>query len=113
MTLYRRMHFFAAALAILVAAGSLMAAGNAETGKVFYMKRCAACHGPEGEGKAAIAKSLKVELRHLGSKEVQAKPDKELAKDTTGGIGKMKPEKGLTEQQVADLIAFLRSLAKK
>jgi mono/diheme cytochrome c family protein len=90
---------------IAVAAGK----GDPAAGKAVYDKRCATCHAASGEGKPAIAKSLKVELRHLGSKEVQAKSDKELLKDTTEGIGKMKPEKGLTEQQLADMLAYLRT----
>jgi len=48
----------------------------------------------------------------LGSKEVQAKTDDQLKKDTTAGIGKMQPVKGLSDTQFPDLIAFLRTLAK-
>jgi cytochrome c553 len=48
------------------------AAGDAAAGKETYSKKCASCHGTAGEGKDSIAKMLKVELRPLASKEVQA-----------------------------------------
>ncbi len=87
--------------------------GDAAAGKPVYTKRCATCHGPEGEGKDSIAKMMKVEMRHLGSKEVQAKSDAELRKIVTEGTGKMKPVTGLSEKELTDLIACLRTLSKK
>ena len=95
------------AIPLLVTAG-----GDAAKGKAVYTGKCATCHGPAGEGKEAIAKMFKVELRHLGSREVQAKKDAELAKVISDGTGKMKPVK-LTDTEAADVIAFIRSLAKK
>ena len=67
----------------------------------------------EGEGKDAIAKMMKVTLRPLASKEVQAKSDAELTKDITAGNGKMKAVAGLSEADVANVVAFVRTLAKK
>jgi mono/diheme cytochrome c family protein len=84
--------------------------GDASAGKVVYGKKCATCHGDQGEGKEALARMLKVELRALGSKEVQAKSDDVLRKEITQGTGKMKPIKGLSETDLADLIAFMRAL---
>jgi mono/diheme cytochrome c family protein len=101
--------FFVAIVLVLAVFAVAAGKGDPAAGKAVYDKRCATCHAAAGEGKPAIAKSLKVELRHLGSKEVQAKSDKDLLKDTTEGIGKMKPEKGLTEQQLADLLAYMRT----
>lgn len=86
--------------------------GDAKAGKTVYDKKCASCHGPNGEGKPALAKALKVEMRDLGSKEVQAKTDAQLKKDTVEGVGKMKAVTGLSDTDVADLIAFMRSLKK-
>jgi len=93
---------------VLWASGS----GNAEAGKTVYDKKCASCHAKDGAGNPAIAKAMKVELRHLGSKEVQAKSDADLKKDTVEGIGKMKGIK-LSDTEIADAIAYMRTLKQK
>jgi mono/diheme cytochrome c family protein len=99
---------------LLVSSPSLFAQqGDAAAGKAVYTKSCAGCHGAAGEPKAALAKALKVEMRHLGSKEVLAKSDAELRKDVLEGFGKMKPVKGLSDQDVSNLIAFMRGLVEQ
>ncbi len=87
--------------------------GDPAAGKAVYTKRCASCHGAGGEGREAIAKMMKVEMHPLASKEVQAKTDAELHKVIVEGVGKMKPVTGLTDKEVANLIAYTRTLAKK
>ena len=89
------------------------AGGDATAGKTVYTKSCSSCHGPNGEGKDAIAKMFKTEMKPLGSKEVQAKSDAELRKVITDGTGKMKPIKGLSDKDLDNVIAFVRTLAKK
>jgi mono/diheme cytochrome c family protein len=103
------------ALASLPVAGTASAApaGDAAAGKAVYTKKCASCHGEKGEGKEAIAKMMKVQMKALGSKEVQAKSDDELKKDTTQGFGKMKGVQGLSDKDAENLIAYVRSLAEK
>jgi mono/diheme cytochrome c family protein len=86
--------------------------GDATAGKALFDKKCATCHGKEGEGKEAMAKMMKVEMKHLGSEEVQAKKDADLTKDITEGVGKMKPVKGLSDADVANVVAYLRTLKK-
>ena len=101
-------------LLLVVAAPLLLAGkGDATQGKEVYTKRCATCHGPSGEGKESMAKALKVTMRHLGSKEVQAKSDAELKKIITEGTGKMKGIKDIPPAHVDNVIAFVRTLAKK
>ena len=85
--------------------------GDAEKGKALYTAKCKMCHAAEGEGNPGMAKALKVEIKALGSKEVQAMKDAELKKDFTEGNGKMKPVK-LTDEEAANVIAFLRTLKK-
>ncbi|HXE74752.1 MAG TPA: cytochrome c [Candidatus Xenobia bacterium] len=100
---------------VLVVAGLVAApafsAGKADAGKAVYDKKCASCHAKDGAGNPGIAKAMKVELRHLGSKEVQAKSDADLKKDIVEGTGKMKAVK-LTDAEAADVIAFVRTLKK-
>ena len=79
-------------------------------GKEVFDKSCKGCHGAQGQGNPGIAKMLKVELRPLGSKEVQAKSDEDLKKVITQGQGKMKPITSLSKKQVDDVVAFLRML---
>lgn len=87
--------------------------GNPVARKAVYTKKCGTCHGPAGEPKEAIAKMMKVEMRHLGGKEVQAKSDADLKKTISQGTGKMKGVAGISDKEMADLLAFVRSLAKK
>ena len=107
------MKSIAATALILALASSAAAAGDAAAGKELFAKKCASCHGAVGEGKDAIAKMLKVEMRPLASKEVQAKSDADLIKDMSQGVGKMKPVAGLKDKDHEDVVAFLRTLAKK
>ena len=97
-----------ATLLWIVSAGLLYA--GAPEGKELFTAKCQACHGANGEGKAAIAKMFNVTMPPLASKEVQAKSDAELKKVILSGKGKMKPVAGVTEKQAGDIVAFVRTL---
>ncbi len=84
--------------------------GDVTKGKQVFT-RCAICHGDSGEGKEAIGKMFGVTMPHLGSKEVQSLDDAALKKVILEGKGKMKPV-NLSEQEVQDVIAYLRTLKK-
>jgi mono/diheme cytochrome c family protein len=92
----------------IVSAGLLCA--GAPEGKELFTAKCQACHGANGEGKAAIGKMFNVTMPVLASKEVQAKSDADLKKVILSGKGKMKPVAGVTEKQADDIVAFLRTL---
>jgi mono/diheme cytochrome c family protein len=94
---------------VFVAFCGLTFAGAPE-GKAVFDAKCQACHGPKGEGKASIAKMYGIEMHALGSKEIQAKTDADFKKVITTGKGKMKPISGLTDQQLDDVIAYVRTL---
>ena len=98
-------------LATISLAASLgLAYAGAPEGKTVYVAKCQGCHGANGEGIAAIAKMFNVTIPALGSKEIQAKTDADLKKVITEGHGKMKPVSGLDDKQVADVVAFVRTL---
>src|SRR5262245_22854428 len=78
--------------AVLVWVTPLTAADTA-AGKDLYGKKCASCHGANGEGKDAIAKMFNVEMKPLTSKEVLSKSDADLKKAMLEGSGKMKTVK--------------------
>ena len=104
---------FGLILLLVVAVPALAAGkGDAAAGKALFASKCASCHGASGEGKESIAKMFKVEMRHLGSNEVQAKSDADLRNIIADGNGKMKPVK-LSDDEAANVIAFVRTLAKK
>ena len=95
---------------LLTGGSGVQAAGDMEAGKAVYAKKCKSCHGAAGEGNPAMAKMLKAEIKHLGSKDVQQKKDDDIGKTITAGVGKMKPVKDLSPADVANVIAFTRSL---
>ena len=100
-------------LVVLVSTAPVSMAADAAAGKAIYSKKCANCHGPSGEGKESVAKMLKIELKHLGAKEVQAKSDAELQRIILKGDGKMKVVAGIDAKGADDVIAYVRTLAKK
>lgn len=77
-----------------------------------YKAKCAMCHGPDAKGETPTGKAMKVP--NLLSDEIQKKTDAQLIESTTNGKGKMTPFKGkLTDEQIKDLIKYIRGLAKK
>jgi mono/diheme cytochrome c family protein len=91
----------------------LFAAGDAAAGKEAFTKKCASCHGPDGLGKDQIAQMMKIKFTPLGSKEVQSKSDADLKKIAIEGTGKMKAVKDVDDKMAEDIVAFLRTFAKK
>lgn len=100
-------------LAILIFLGQLANSVSAQdSGAALYKAKCAACHGADGKGETAIGKANK--LRDLGSSEVQKLSDEDLTAIIANGKNKMPAYgKSLKPEQVKDLVAFIRSLAKK
>lgn len=103
-----------AALVVFSAAPAVFAQakGNATEGKEAFMQHCAVCHAADGNGKPMVAKLLKVTFPPLGGKQVQALSNAEIAKVITEGKGKMKPVKDLSKKDIANIIAFVRTLKK-
>ena len=97
--------------AVLLWAAPLFAADTA-AGKDLYGKKCASCHGAAGEGKDSVAKTFKVEMKPLGSKEAQSKSDSDLKKIVLEGTGKMKGIKDIDAKGADDVVAYMRTLKK-
>jgi mono/diheme cytochrome c family protein len=90
---------------------SLPAHAQGEAAAVFKAK-CAVCHGQDATGNVPMGKTLKVPDLH--SAEVQKQTDAQLTDSITNGKGKMPAYKGkLTEEQIKQLVAYTRELAKK
>jgi cytochrome c6 len=83
-----------------------------DAGAALYKTKCAACHGADGKGDTGVGKANKI--RDLGSPEAQAQSDADLTTIITTGKGKMPAYgKSLKPDQVKDLVAYVRTLAKK
>jgi len=69
------------------------------------------CHGPDGA--AATAMGKKLNMKPVTAPDVQKKTDAELAAVVTKGKEKMPPYDGkLTKEQIHQVIAYIRALAK-
>jgi len=99
-----------AAAAILMAAfiaGPAFAAPGADT----YKAKCAMCHGTDGLAATPMAKNMKV-LSFKDPKMIKAS-DTQFFASTKNGLNKMPAYNGkLTDQQIKDVIAFIRTLQK-
>jgi len=87
--------------------------GNVAAGKDTFMKKCAVCHKADGSGNDAIAKAMNVKIPPLSSPEVQKLTDAEMTKVIKEGKGKMLPVKDLSAADIANVIAFTRTLKGK
>lgn len=110
------------ALAILALSafvlGGTAVAGDVEAGKAKYMQLCASCHGATGAGDGPASAALKPKPRNFGDAEWQDKTDD--ARITTVvkqggvavGLSPLMPAlgAGLSDADMANVIAFIRSL---
>ncbi len=97
---------------LLLAASTAVAFADAQGGQAAYDKSCKSCHGASGTPNPAIAKMMKVEMKDLGSAEVQSMSDVDLKKIMTEGKGKMKPAKTISGAAADDVIAYIRTFKK-
>jgi mono/diheme cytochrome c family protein len=90
----------------------LVAAGDAAQGKEFYAKKCKACHAEDGSGAPAMKKKFGDKLKALDSKEVQGMTDAALAKEIKGVANHKALVAGLTDADLDNVIAFVRTFKK-
>jgi cytochrome c6 len=102
---------FVIALGLFVTVPVTQAVDQAKGGEL-YKSKCASCHGPDGKGETSAGKALKV--KDLAADETQNMHDSELKTLIETGKGKMPAYKGkLTNQEIEDLVQFIRTFKKK
>lgn len=102
-----------AAVLLALWAGAAEAEAPKSPAELFVAK-CSKCHGKDGKGNDKVLKLLKTDLPSLDLTDAdsQAKKDEEHLKVVTDGVKKMPAYKEkLTEAEIKELVAFLRTLA--
>jgi cytochrome c6 len=98
-----------AVLAISAFALAFSTCSLADSGGDIFKAKCAMCHGADGKGATAMGKTLN--LRDLGSADVQSQSDADLTGIITNGKGKMPKYDGkLSKDQINDVVKFIRTL---
>ncbi len=101
---------------ILMLAGILILApitsGFAQNGPDTYKAKCAMCHGADGAGSTPAGKAMKAQP--FTSPDIVKASDADLFAATKNGKGKMPGFAGkLTDAQIKDAVAYIRTLQKK
>lgn len=87
--------------------------GQAAEGKKIFAESCQHCHGAAGDGKSEMAAYLTPPPSNLTAPATQAKPDAALRKvilDGRPGTAMSGFEGAFTDAQLADLVAYIRTL---
>ena len=89
-----------------------LSADAAEPGAVTFKSTCANCHGEEGRGDGPASSSLNPMPKNLAELQAQVGDDYLFWKISDGSLGTaMVGWKGiLTEEQIWELVAFIRTL---
>ena len=105
----------ALAVAALLAWAGQSSAADVAAGKAIFKKRCAVCHGKTGAADGPMSKILKPPPPSFADAGHMAKrSDEELLKIIKEGKKPMPAYSGkLTEEQIQNVLAYIRSLAAK
>jgi mono/diheme cytochrome c family protein len=104
-------HAIKAAAVLLLAALVSMPAIAQTSGADTYKAKCAMCHGADGLAATPMAKTMKV--MSFKDPDMVKATDAQFIASTTNGKGKMPAYTGkLTDAQIKDVIAYIRTLQK-
>jgi mono/diheme cytochrome c family protein len=115
-----------AAAALLLAPAASHAAGDAAAGKATFTANCAACHGDDGKGDGPVGVALDPRPRDFTQGVFKFDTDKDGKTGTDadlknvihngaakyGGSPLMAPWPTLSDTEVANLIAYIRTFKK-
>jgi cytochrome c551/c552 len=97
--------------------GTALATASAADVKETWEKTCSKCHGPDGKGETKMGQKVGVKDMTDGKFQADLKDDKafksikEGIKDEEGKI-KMKPAEDVTDDQIKELVKFVRTFKK-
>jgi mono/diheme cytochrome c family protein len=84
-----------------------------EAGRSLFVTQCAMCHGENGRGKGELAASLNMKVPDMTDPKLQQKrTDGDLFYIISTGHGQMPGEKRLPEQNLWEMIHFIRTLKR-
>ena len=90
--------------------GSVRQSSAQDATQTLYKMKCQICHGPDATGSPA---GKKLAVKDFQSPEVQKQTDTDLLEVAKKGKNKMPAYGGkLTDNQLTDLIKYMRDLAK-
>jgi len=79
----------------------------------LFASQCSMCHGVNGDGRGDLAVSMKMKIPDLRATDLQKKrTDGDLFYLTRKGHRDMPAEKRLSEQNIWEIVRFIRSLGK-
>jgi mono/diheme cytochrome c family protein len=82
-------------------------------GKTHYQVHCALCHGDQGKGDGPAGSAYETKAIDLTQGQAPAASDGELFLTIKKGKGKMPPAKKMSDEQIWQAVAYLRTLAGK
>ena len=115
-----------AAAILAITAPSAAVAGDAEAGNASFQANCASCHGPTGAGDGPVAVALDPKPRNFSEAQFKYDTDGDGTAGTDadlsnvikqgaaafGGNAMMAPLPHLSDDEIANIIAFVRTLEK-
>ncbi len=104
-------HLLGVALAGAIAVSGAAVSQAQDSGAATYKAKCASCHGADGSGNTPAGKSTKA--LPFNSPDIVKASDDDLIAATKNGKGKMPKYAGkLTDAQIKDVVAYIRTLQK-